>query len=461
MNDITGDLAKFIIHTKFGHIPKECIRRAKHCFLDFIGVTLAGSSHPIANVVIKYLRTLECRSRSTVIGCHVKTSVPHAAFANAATGHVLDYDDIKTLIGHPSVTIIPVVLSLAEQLNSNGKEILTAFIIGFEISSKIAKGVEPGQTLKGWHATSSTGIFGAVAAAGKLMKLNSEKMRYAFGIAATFASGLRRNIGTMTKPLHAGEAAEKGLKAALLSEMGITADSNILEGKYGFGDVFAKDYDKNKIVDRLGDPYEVLEGGFKLYPCCASAHTAIDALLFLTNHHHINPSFVEEIEVGTVPINLDNLIYVNPKNAIEARFSMQFCLATALLEKQVLLEHFVDQRIHDPKMIELMPKIKLFLHPDLTDLGYRGTENAIVKIKMKKGQEYVKRVDIPRGHFQNPLSEKELIWKYKNCCKSILSDKAIIRSIDLILQLDSINNIKKIMSILELSRVGQNEYHGA
>ena len=346
------------------------------------------------------------------------------------------------------MAVVPAVLALAESLGASGRDVLTAFVLGFEISSKIAAGVEPALSMNGWHTTSAVGIFGAAAASAKLLGLNREEVQNALGIAASFAGGLVRNFGTSIKPIHAGQAAENGLKAALLAQKGITADQDVLSGKWGFPDVFAREFDQDQMTANLGEPFEVMTNGFKFYPCCASAHTAIDAVLAMVQETPIAASEVEKVEVGTVPVNLDNLKFTSPQNPTQAKFSMQFCLASALLEKKVTLESFTDERIHDPLVRALMPRISMHLHPDLAYLGYVGTENSIVTIYMQNGHKHEKRVDIPRGHYKNPLSQEELVWKYSQCAQRVLSAKAVEESSATILDLPALGNISQLMSIL-------------
>lgn len=447
MPDVADILSDFVIQTRYEDLPEACVRKATHCFLDLLGVTLAGSAHQIARAVTQHVASRNCAPVSTLIGSSLKTSPTDAAFVNGTAGHVLEYDDIKTRIGHPSVAIVPAVLALAESLDSNGKDALTAFVAGFEIASKIAGGVEPALSLNGWHATSAVGIFGAAAAAAKLLGLNAAQVRNSLGIAASFACGLVRNFGTSIKPVHAGQASENGLKAALLAEKGITADRDILSGKWGFPHVFAQNYSEEQIIADLGEPFEVLSNGFKFYPCCASAHTAIDAVLGLLEETPIETSGIQRVEVGTVPINLDNLKFSSPQNHTEAKFSMQFCLASALLKNKVTLENFTDEQIHDPMMQMLMPKISMYLHPDLAYLGYVGTENSIVTIFMKDGQKHEKRVDIPRGHYKNPLTEEALVWKYSQCAKKVISDAAVKKSAEMILDFPSLCSVPELMKM--------------
>jgi 2-methylcitrate dehydratase PrpD len=414
-----------------------------------LGVTLAGSRHPLSDALLELARAERSVPIASLLGRKAKTSPLRAAFVNAATGHVLEFDDIKTGIGHPSVAVLPAVLAQAEACGAGGKAVLTAFILGFEVSCRIAAGVEPELSMNGWHTTSAVGIFGAAAGAAKLMGLAPHQIRNALGIAASFSGGLVRNFGTGIKPVHAGQAAEQGLKAAMLAQTGITADQNVLSGKWGFGDVFAgKCNDGERIVQNLGDSFAVSADGFKFYPCCASAHTAIDAVLALKKERPIDPEAIEKIEVGTVPVNIDNLKYPLPADPIQARFSMPFCVAAALLRGGVFLEDFEQARIDDPAVRRLMPKVTMYLHPDFAHLGYVGTENAVVTIHLHGGERLEKRVDIPRGHPLNPLTEEEMVAKYARCAVKAIAEGAVSRSAEMILRLETLDRLDELMALL-------------
>lgn len=447
--DFAQKLANFVCQTKFNDIPTECIERAKECFLDLIGVTVAGSRHPVSDILIdKYIAKYYSNQEATIIGKEKKTSLLTAAFVNSTMGHVLDFDDIKAYIGHPSVTIIPAILSIGECLCLSGKDALTACVLGNEISSKIAKWLGSNQSINGWHPTCTSGIFGVTAAVGKLIGLDNQALCNAFCIATSFASGLLRNSGTFTKAVQVGKTAEKGINAALFGEIGITANPLIFSGKKGFFNIFSNDNIEIDNIKTLGEPFEIIDTGFKCYPSCASTHTAIDAILLLQKERPIPTESIKSIRVGTVPINIDNLPYSLPKNPTEARFSMQFCLAVALLEGKLLPEHFTERIIENYKVKHLMSKISMYHHPDFKPLGYRGTENSIVEVNFKDGSKRISRVDIPRGHPRNPMSKNELIKKYKNCTKGILTKINQSQSINTILELEYESNIVYLMNLI-------------
>ena len=437
--------ADFIAETRAAALPDACVHAAKRCFVDYVGVALAGSTQPIAKALKKYI----CRQKGncSVWGCRDQTSMEGAAFINGTLGHVLDYDDVKANIGHISVTLAPAVIAMGEELGKSGSEILTAFVAGAEISSRVANSVEPAHSQQGWHPTATCGIFGVAAACGKLLDLDRDALRGMFGIAGSFSGGLRRNNGTPTKPFHAGQTAQNGLKAAILASLGIYGDPDIFDGKKSFGEAFSSPSCKGELTRDLGQNFELLKNGFKVYPCCASAHTAIDAVLSLREENSIDPAEISGIRVGTVPLVLDNLPYGNPQNIGEGRFSMSFCLSLALVDGKVTLENFTEERLRDARVKDLMGAVTLFADPEMVSLGYRGTENANVKIFLKSGRTHQKRVDTAIGHPLNPVPDEGLKSKFRSCTKQVLPPESSERLLSLLFSFEQLPDLKGLLSL--------------
>ena len=367
--EATKKLCNFVLKTKYEDLPEKSINIAKGCILDCIGVSLAACVHPIAEILESYLKELGGTPRSTVIGSGTKTSPVNAALVNGTLGHALDYDDFALpAIAHPTVTIFPTVLALGESIGVTGKDVLLAFVLGYETFCKIGAVINPSHWYKGFHATGTFGAYGAVAAASKLLNLDEVQTTNAFGIVGSLASGLKQNIGTMTKPLHAGHAAEGGVKAALLAKRGFTAAKDVFEGRMGFAKLMADSQDFS-VVDKFGNPWEIVDPApfIKPHPSCGGTHAAMNAMFSLINEYDIKPDEVEHLDAGMNPGGLEELIYSEPKSAFQARFSIQFCLAILLLERKGRLAQFTDEKVRDPKIVELMKRITLSVDPELTE----------------------------------------------------------------------------------------------
>lgn len=451
MTTIIEGLTTFVIETCYETIPEEGKHRAKQCILDTIGVTLAGSNDPIHKPVMEYLREVGGNKQSTVIGFGTKTSAPHAAFANGVFGHVLDYDDYTfSFIGHPTVVVAPVILSIGEVLNSNGKDLLTAFLLGTEVQWKIGEALvgSGNHYNKGWHSTGTVGTLGAVAAAGKLLRLDSEKMANAFSIAASEISGIREQFGTMAKPFHAGRAAENGVVAALLARGGFTGAKTAFEGETGIFRLIADDYDLSKI-DRLGDPWGLLDPDsqkgiiFKLYPCCGSGDGAIDGIFSMIEEHGIKTEEVESIECFANEHKVRNLKHHNPQTGMEAKFSLEYWLTIALLEGKVGIDQFVDEKVNDPRVQEFMKKIVFSVSPGMPRPPVK------IKINMRNGNSYTKTYWPPKASPENPASDEELIAKYRNCAEwSGLTREETEKSVEFIMGIERLKDINGLMKLM-------------
>ncbi|MDP1717240.1 MAG: MmgE/PrpD family protein, partial [Burkholderiales bacterium] len=299
---LTLELAQRINALRYEDLPQDAVHWAKVGLLDTVGVTLAGSTDPGTRIVARSLAS--GAGPSLVFGSQQRVGALDAALINGTAAHALDFDDCNnTLAGHPSAPILPALFALADEHGARGSDFIAAYIAGFETECKIALGVNFYQYTHGWHPTTTIGVFGAAAACARLLRLSDEQTATALAIAASLASGIKSNFGTMTKPLHVGHCARNGLFAALLARDDFTASPVAFEHKQGYFEVFngAGNYDATKILPAWGKPWDIVEPGIaiKQYPCCGSTHPAIDAMLTLAREHDLNPDQVERIDSWT------------------------------------------------------------------------------------------------------------------------------------------------------------------
>jgi 2-methylcitrate dehydratase PrpD len=450
--DTTKKIADFIVKTDLAEIPREAREIGKRVILDLLGVALAGSRDPMAKIMVDFIKDVGGQPRASVWGKKFKTSSPLAALANGTFGHALDYDDInRSMRGHPTVPVLPATLAVAEEMKVPGEKMLEAFLIGFEVETKLGAGINPYLFENGWHPTAILGAMGATAASAKLLKLPVEKICMALGIAASFASGLRQNFGTMTKPLHAGHAAQNGVVAAKLAQRGYTADSAIVEGKLGYAHAFAgpKKYDLDKITANLGKRWDIVSPGvgLKRYPSCARTHPAIDATLDMVITNDILPEQVQSISCAGSYTTPTMLIHSRPQTALQGKFSMEFCVALALLERKVALPYFKDQKVQDPRIQEMIRKVTFSIRPDLNTLENSGNPSTTVKVLLKDGREFTQTVDEAKGTPGNPLNAEEVRDKYRQCVKGIQSKKETEKSIEIV---ENLETLKKITTLTDL-----------
>jgi 2-methylcitrate dehydratase PrpD len=446
---ITQKLAEFVVNTNCNEIPEGVKAIAKRAILDTIGVVLAGSTEDSATILIDLAQDWSSSGKCSIIGHEVKTSPVMAALINGFQAHVLDYDDsCDWVTGHPSGCILPAALAAAQDSGVSGEQLLAAYVMGFEVEARIGATISPAHYESGWHATSTIGSLGAAVAAAKVRNLDVPQVQIALGVAASLASGIRRNFGTMTKPLHSGNAARNGVLAADLAKRGFSAYPDILESKYGFLDVFDRIEPSKleQLQDTLGNPFALLNPGVrqKLYPSCSTTHRPIEAAIYLKRKENFPIREIEKVECGVIYRAPEILLYDQPKTGLEGKFSLEYCVARALMDGDVRLNHFTDQKVLQRDLRDLMGKISKYVHPDGKDRRALKREFAEVRVILRDGRSLEHRVYEQRGHPKNPLSDEELLAKYGDCAKQVLSKADVESSIEQILNLESLAHVGQL-----------------
>ena len=422
----TEKIARFVIDTGYKDIPRDAVEKAKRTALDCMGAALAGVGQPVSQTITTYTTKLGGPAQASVFGAGLKVSVADAALANGTIAHALDYDDCGVKIGHPSVLILPAVLSLGEQLGASGQDILTAYILGLEIEGKLAlhadfKLMQARLNHQTWY-----GSIGAAAACAKLLRLDITKTRMALGIAGNSACGLSANHGSMAGAMAAGNACRNGVIAALMAQEGITANPNIIEAKNGFYDTLVgpDHYDAERMADGLGKPFYIESPGIglKKYPSCYHTHRALDGVFQLLDEHRLSDKDIAEIDIGTSERAMRVLAFTEPTTPYQAKFSMPYCIAAAVVDHKVTLETFTAHKFEDRDIVEARKKVHLSL-PRCAHLARPSGRRPRHRVRRKSGDDqrrrmgeaYSARVDIPRGDPALPLSDDELLVKYRDC----------------------------------------------
>jgi 2-methylcitrate dehydratase PrpD len=374
----------------------------------------------------------------------------------------MDYDDTQLstskqavygLLTHPTTPVLAAVLAMGEREKITGRELVLAYILGVEVECRIADAIHPRHYQEGFHSTATMGGLGAAVAVGKILRLKEEKLIQTLGIAASMASGLRENFGTMTKPLHAGRAAENGVTAALLAQAGFTSATNILEARRGFYQAMAGGYDESKISGRLGRPYFMIDPGISIkpYPSGSLSHPAQDLILDLVKRHELGADDIEQIEVGTNSNVPNALIYPMPKTALEGKFSIPFCMAIAVLERKAGIVQFQDRKVRDKRVIEMMKRVTLYVDDELEALGYDQVRSR-VRVKLKNGRLIEGRYDVARGHPEKPMSWTELSEKFRDCAELVLPRQRVEEAIGLVARIEQHKTLKPLLKSLLITR---------
>jgi 2-methylcitrate dehydratase PrpD len=429
VSGLTEYVGKFVVDTQYGQIPQNVIELGKKSILDGLGLALAGSRAESGTICRQYLEKLGvCNGTAVVIGSSQKTSPRFAAFVNGVSIHADDFDDTQLavakdrvygLLVHPTVAALPPLLALAEQPRQvSGKELMLAYHLGVEVECKIAEAISPRHYLDGFHSSGTCGPFGSAAACAKLLRFDLEKTMNTFGLVASQSGGLRENFGTMTKPFQAGHAAESGLVSADLVALGWTAAEQILEADRGFFHAFGGSYDPASIMDRLGKPWTFVSPGISIkpYPSGSLAHPAMTEIARLIEANNIQASQVEKVDIGANHNMVATLLHHQPKTGLEAKFSMEFCMAILLLERKAGLGQFSDKVAQRADVQEMIRKINFYVDPEAESAGY-DKMTSLLKIHLKDGRVITGRADFGKGSPANPMSFDDVAVKFRGCAE--------------------------------------------
>jgi 2-methylcitrate dehydratase PrpD len=435
MSDVTRQLARFIVDSSWGSIPREIRHEAKRALLNWLGCALGGCHDAAVETALAALREFSGPPQATLLGRRERLDILNAALLNAISSNVLDFDDthLRTVI-HPTVPVASALVALAEHAPATGAQLLHAFILGIETECRIGNAVSPGHYTAGWHITATCGVFGAAAACGRLLQLSEQQMTWALGIAATQSSGLTAMLGSMTKCYNMGHAARNGLAAALLAANNFTSSEHGLEAPRGFAHVLSPQCDLNAIVDRLGVTWELADNSYKPYPCGIVVHPVIDACLQLRSEHAIAPAAIERIEMRVHPLVLKLTGNANPRDGLEAKLSVQHCAAAAFISGAAGVKEFTDACVHDPAVVALRARIAA--REDATV----GKEAAAVTVVLKGGASYNKYVPHATGSLERPLSDTDLENKFRALAEWGFSTCDAFDVIELIWSFDNVRD---------------------
>ena len=446
----TTRLAEFVVKTSLEDVPAAGIGLVRRAALDTLGVMLAGAAEPAAAIVRRLARAEGGAPLATVIATRLVTAPGWAALANGVAGHAHDFDDTNfALMGHPSVPLLSAGLAAAEAETADGRALVTAYVVGFEVSAALGLALNPAHYTRGWHATVSIGTLGCAAAAARLLGLDVAQTRHALALAASHASGLKENFGSMTKPYHAGHAAMNGVRAAQLAREGLTASETALEGKQGYAAAFGASHPLDAALDALGHRWQLLASGIavKPYPSCALTHAAIDALIELRAAHALQPGQIAAIEVGVNRVAPDVLAHTKPGTALERKFSMQFCAAAAAAEGRVDLASFEDGEVRNPAVRDLMGRVTMVVDPSLPD-GLEQHAWSRVTLRLADGRTLASPPRGAQGHPDTPLSAEALRAKFLACATRVLAPDEALGVAEQLEHLEEIPDLRALTSRL-------------
>lgn len=444
---ITETLIDNVLAIEYRSLPREAIDMARQVALDGFAVILAGSTEPlgVGRISTQYVREMGGAPQATVIAGGFKTSMLNAAYANGTMAHALDFDNTWYPLNHPTSPTLPAILAIAENYRLPGEKIVAAIVAAFEVQGRLRMAATGMETGSGFHKPGMTGTFGAVAAASKLLDLSRQQTLMAFGIAGSRAGSMSINTGSMTKSSHSGHAARMGIECAVLAKMGWTASADVF-GPKGFFDTFMPGNAKPELLtENFGAPFRMVDPGvgFKKHPSNYFTHRPIDATLALREEYAIRST-----DIGRVEVIFPRFEYVNrpqPQTGLDGKFSVQYTTLVALLDGEITVDSFTNERRFAPDIVALLPKIKLTIDDSIpTDFDRM---HVIVNVWLNDGRQLSRRIDKLSGWVGFPLTREQRLKKFFSCTRRVLDEKAAQRMLALVEKLETLSDVTELMDI--------------
>ena len=448
MPTITEQLIDKVLAVKYDALPAAAIDMAKQVTLDGIAVMLAGATEPLGlgRIVTQYVKDSGGNPQASVIAGGFKTSMLNAAYANGTMAHALDFDNTWYPLNHPTSPTLPAILAIAEHHNLGGRRIIESLVAAFEVQGRMRMAATGLETGSGFHKPGTTGQFGAVTAAARMLDLDRPQTLMAFGIAGSRAGSLSINTGTMTKSSHSGHAARMGVECAALAQMGFTGSADVF-GPKGFFDTFLfGKAEPQLLIDNFGAPFRMVDPGvgFKKHPSNYFTHRPIDAALALREAHAIRPE-----QIARVDVVFPRFEYVNrpqPETGLDGKFSVQYTTALALLDGEITVDSFNNERRYAPDMVALLPRIRLRFDDNIpNDFDLMHVDMAVT---LTDGRVLTQRVDKLSGWIGLPLTREQRLKKFHSCARRVLSTGAADSIVAIVENIEQKQTITDLMTLV-------------
>jgi 2-methylcitrate dehydratase PrpD len=420
-------------------LPENVRKEGVRTLLNWVGVAIGGSRHQTVDIAASALGPFSGPPQASLLGRRERFDIMNAAFINGVSSHIFDYDDthLKTII-HPAGPVASAILAMSEMQPVSGKDFLNALALGIETECRIGNAVYPNHYDAGWHITGTAGVFGAAAAAGKLLGLNEQQMVWALGLAASQPVGLRESFGSMNKSFNPGRAASNGIFAALLASKNYTSSDGMIEAKRGWANTISTKQDYKEIIDGLGQRYEAALNTYKPFACGIVLHPAIDAAIQLRNDNKLTADQIERVELKVHPLVLELTGKKTPREGLEGKFSVYHAVAIALVEGAGGEKQFSDRAVTDPTVVALRSKVIPVITPGIE------TAQVDMTIVLKDGRTLHRYIQHAVGSLDVPMSDKALEVKFADLADGILPSPVIRQAMDLCWNVETLGNAADI-----------------
>jgi 2-methylcitrate dehydratase PrpD len=452
-DDITIKLASFVSDLKYEKLSLNVIQKTKETIIDFIAALLAGChwDSVLSQKLIELIISNGGSQEATIIGHGIKVPVVNAAMCNSVLSHVVELDDgHRVARGHPGTVVVSPALAMSEYLHSNGRELITAIVAGYDVLIRVASSMNPSHLERGFHTTGTCGTLAAAAVAAKLYKLNDEETANALGLAGTQAAGLLEVTidGQMAKPLHPGKSAYAGVLSAMMAKNGVQGPKTIIEGAKGFARAMSDECDYELMLKDLNKVFHISDCYIKPYPSCRHTHPPVDAAISLLKESKFDNDDIKNILIRTYPAAISHTGKIfKPKTPEEAKFSIPYCVCAALVKGKFGLNELEVDCLNN-ELINILSD-KVIIEPDQNlESKSPKTRGAEVSIIFKNGDKLFKRIGLPKGEVENPVSIDDLINKFAYCTDYLYSKAKRDNIINEIFSIDQTNDVSGFISIL-------------
>ena len=439
---LTKTLCGYLADARYEDLTPRAVREARRGFLDWAGCALAGSKHRTIDTLLGVLQEVSGKPIASVLGRGLKLGLLEAPLANGQMGHLLDYDDTHMggVVLHTSSPVLSALLALAERAPVSGRDLMLAYAVGFEAGVRSGRAA-PRHHDGGWHLTGTLGSIAAGAAAGKLLKLDKQRLTYTLGIAATQAAGMQQNRGTMCKSFHAGKAAANGVLAALLAERGFDSTQEIIEGKKGFCRIYSTASAPEEITANLGQSWLIESNGHKPYACGVVLHPLIDAMVAIHKRARIDPQAVSEINLRVHPLAVSITGVMEPSTGLQSKFSYRHSAAAALADGNAGIPQYTDAKANDPLLVALRRKVQV-----VGDDTLRKDEAYATVVAGKLREEV--HIEHASGTVDNPMSDAAIEAKFLANATPVIGAARARQAVERVWSLEKVADVREVIALL-------------